>query len=349
MRFTFEGDQHLFAQTVRDFLASECTTADVRDAWSSSTGRSTERWRKLAAIGVCGLLVPEQHGGLGLDETDLVLVLEESGRAALPEPIVETVAVGVPLLVDLGAARPETASRSAALLAAVAAGDATLGVGLARHAFVADAPMAELLLLESGDQIHGVRPEDVQLTAQPSTDGARRLFRVDWQPSSASLLASGDDATAAAATAFDRGALGVAAQLLGLSQRLIDMTADYARERQQFGKPIGSFQAVKHHLADALLALELARPVVYRAAWSVARGAPSRAVDVSMAKVYASEAGDRAARVALQVHGAIGYTWECDAHLWMKRAWALGASWGDARWHLRRVKASVLEPSAFEA
>ena len=338
MRFAFDGDQQLFAETVRDFLASQCTAADVRDAWSSPSGRSLDRWHKLAAMGVAGLTVPEECGGLGLGETDLVMVLEESGRAALPEPIVETVAVGVPLLVDVASGRPETD----ALLAVVAAGEAWLGVGLAGQAFVADAHVAELLLLQSGDELHGVRPDEAHLTAQPSTDGARRLFGVDWSPSSASLLASGPVAVAASSAAFDRGALGVAAQLLGISQRLIDMTADYARERQQFGKPIGSFQAVKHHLADALLALELARPVVYRAAWSVAHNATSRAVDVSMAKVYASEAGDRAARVALQVHGAIGYTWECDAQLWMKRAWALGASWGDARWHLRRVKAAVL-------
>jgi alkylation response protein AidB-like acyl-CoA dehydrogenase len=333
MRFTFDGDHQLFASTVRDFLAAECTAADVRSAWASATGRSPDRWRKLAALGVCGLTVPESAGGLGRDEIDLVMVLEESGRALLPEPIVETVAVGVPLLIDLGVTAP---------LEAVANGESILAVALEGQPFVADAHVAQLLLLQRGDELHAVQPVDVVLTAEPSMDGARRLFDVAWTPTDATRLASGASVGAAVEAAFDRGALGVSAQLLGISARLIDMTAVYARERQQFGKPIGSFQAVKHLLADALLALELARPVVYRAAWSIARGTASRPVDVSMAKVYASEAGDRAARVALQVHGAMGYTWECDAHLWMKRAWALSASWGDVRFHTGRIKGAVL-------
>jgi alkylation response protein AidB-like acyl-CoA dehydrogenase len=208
---------------------------------------------------------------------------------------------------------------------------------------VADAHVAGLLLLEANGELHAVTPSDVVLTAQPSVDGARRLFSVDWSPGPATLMVAGPQAAAGAAKGFDRGALGSAAQLLGISQRLIDITADYARLRHQFGQPIGSFQAVKHHLADALVALELARPVVYRAAWSLARDQPTRPVDVSMAKAYASEAADRAARVALQVPGAIGYTWECDIHLWMKRAWALGAAWGDAAWHRRRIAVAVLD------
>ena len=129
-----------------------------------------------------------------------------------------------------------------------------------------------------------------------------------------------------------------------MAERMIEMTAEYAREREQFGQPIGSFQAVKHLLADALLRLEFARPAVYRAAWSVAHGEPTRARDASMAKAFASEAARAAARVALQVHGAIGYTWEHDLHLWMKRAWALAAAWGDAAWHRERVAQWLLGP-----
>ena len=337
MRFTFGADQRLFADTTRDLLTSECPPAAVREAWSSESGRSRERWKKLAAMGVIGITVPERWGGLGLDELALVLLLEESGRAALPEPIVETVAVGVPTIVESG--DEELGDR---WLAAVATGDAIVTVGLSSQPYVADAHEADLLLLQHGSDLHAVAAADVTLTAQPSIDGSRRLSTVGWAPSPATLLASGPPAGDLVAGAFDRGALAVAAQLLGVSQHLIDVTADYARERHQFGKPIGSFQAVKHHLADALLAVELARPVVYRAAWSVARHEPTRAVDVSMAKAYASDAGDLAARVALQVHGAIGYTWECDAHLWMKRAWALAASWGDARWHRRRIASVIL-------
>jgi alkylation response protein AidB-like acyl-CoA dehydrogenase len=136
--------------------------------------------------------------------------------------------------------------------------------------------------------------------------------------------------------------LAVAAELLGVADRLIELAADYAREREQFGKPIGSFQAVKHHLANALLALEFARPVTYRAAYSIAHDDPDRSTHVSMAKTFASDAATLAARTALQVHGAIGYTWEHDLHLWMKRAWALAAAWGDASWHRERVAQEVL-------
>jgi alkylation response protein AidB-like acyl-CoA dehydrogenase len=337
MRFTFEPDQRLFAETTREFLTSECSPAAVREAWSSESGCSLERWKKLAAMGVIGLTAPERHGGLGMDELALVLLLEESGRAALPEPIVETVAVGVPMIIESG--DDELGDR---WLGVVATGDALVTVGLSSQPFVADAHLADLLLLQHGSDLHAVTAAQVTLTAQPSMDGSRRLSTVGWTPSPATLLAGGPPATELIARAFDRGALAVAAQLLGVSQQLIELTAEYARERHQFGKPIGSFQAVKHHLADALLAVELARPVVYRAAWSVARHEPTRGVDVSMAKAYASEAGDLAARVALQVHGAIGYTWECDAHLWMKRAWALAASWGDARWHRRRIASVIL-------
>jgi alkylation response protein AidB-like acyl-CoA dehydrogenase len=142
---------------------------------------------------------------------------------------------------------------------------------------------------------------------------------------------------------LDRAALGVAAQLVGLADHMLTTTVDYAKERKQFGVPIGSFQAVKHHLADVALALEFARPLVYRAAWSIAHDDDDRSMHVDMAKARASEAASLAGRVALQVHGAIGYTTEYDLHLWMKRAWALAASWGDSSWHNTRVGRAILD------
>ena len=142
--------------------------------------------------------------------------------------------------------------------------------------------------------------------------------------------------------ALDRGALGTAAVLVGLGQAMLDMTVGYVKERQQFGQPIGSFQAVKHHLADAALALAFARPAVWRAAWSVAHLEPTRARDVSMAKAMASDAAELVGRKALQCHGAIGYTVEADLHLYLKRTWALARTWGDAAHHTDRV-AQALE------
>jgi hypothetical protein len=131
--------------------------------------------------------------------------------------------------------------------------------------------------------------------------------------------------------------------LVGLADRMIEMAAEYARQRHQFGKPIGSFQAVKHLLADALLQVEFAKAPLYRAAWSLSTDAPTAARDVSMAKALANDAAHRTTRATVQVHGAIGYTWECDLHLWMKKAWALQRAYGDTRFHRRRVADAVLD------
>ena len=138
--------------------------------------------------------------------------------------------------------------------------------------------------------------------------------------------------------------MATAAQLLGVSDRMIGMAADYAKSRPQFGKPIGSFQAVKHLLAGAQVLIEFARPVVYGAAWALDQGEPDASRSASVAKAYASEAALEAARVSLQVHGAIGYTWECDLHLFLKRTWALTEAWGSAADHRQRVLASLTAP-----
>ena len=329
MRFQFTDDQVLFRDAVRDLLDNECPAAHVRAMWDSATGRDPELWDKLAGMGVVGMTVPETHGGLGLDEVDLVLILEATGRAALPEPLVETTAVGAPMLCDVGAL--DRLPR-----------DGIVTVGLEALPYVADAHVADLLLLQRGDEVYALTPNAVEIAPLPSVDRARRIFNVTWTPAEGARVAAGADADGAVARAFDRGALATAAQLLGVADRLIETAADYAREREQFGKPIGSFQAVKHHLANALLALEFARPVIYRAAYSVAHEHADTATHVSMAKAYASDAATLAARTALQVHGAIGYTWEHDLHLWMKRAWALAAAWGDASWHRERVAQAVL-------
>jgi len=174
------------------------------------------------------------------------------------------------------------------------------------------------------------------LTPHDSVDGARRLFDVAM-PADAALVADAD-----LALAFRRGVLGHAAQLCGLADRMLELTVDYAKERKQFGAPIGSFQAVKHHLANARIALEFARPLVHLAAASLRDGDPEAGVHTSIAKAAASDAASAAARASLQCHGAIGYTTEYDLHLFMKRTWALAAAWGDAGWHRRRVATTLL-------
>jgi alkylation response protein AidB-like acyl-CoA dehydrogenase len=312
VRFAFTDDQLAMRDAVRGFLEKECPPKVVRDAWTNDTGRSG-LWSRLGELGVLGVLAPEAHGGFGGSFLDLVLLLEETGRAALPEPVVEHAAVAVPLL---DGARAEAA----------AAGDITVTVA-APTGVVPNADTVDLVLV--GDDF--AEPGSLQLRQRASVDGSRRLFVIEPVPTST----DGD--------AFDRAALGIAAQLVGLAAHMLTTTVAYAKERRQFGVPIGSFQAVKHHLANVALALEFARPVVYRAAWSVAHGDDGRSVHVSAAKARASEAALLAGRVALQVHGAIGYTTEYDLHLWMKRAWALAASWGDAAWHDGRVGRAILD------
>ena len=346
MDFRHGEDPLLFQETLRDFLAKECTAESVRAIWQTKTGRSPTLWKKLAELGIPGVLVPEAQGGMGLDETTLVLLLEEAGRAALPEPLIGTAAVAAPLLRELGGAL------AAEWLPRVAAGEAVVAVGHPVSPFVEDAHVAVLLLLPAGEgsaphasgdtELHAVRPADAAITEQPANDPGRRIASVTFTPGAATRVAHGERARALLAAALDRGALAAAAEAIGACDRMLALAVAYASQRKQFGKPVGSFQAVKHMLANVKVKLEYARPLVLRAAWSVAKGSPHRALHVSMAKLAAGEAAALGARNALQAHGAIGYTWEQDLHLWMRRAWSLEQAWGRSSFHLGRVRSEVL-------
>lgn len=312
MRFALSDDQAAFRDAVRELLAKEATPAVVRAAWDAPEGELDRGvWDSLDAMGVLSLLVPEADGGLGLDEAYLVPILEECGRVAIPHPIVETAMVAAPLL-------------------GAGAGMVASDLGGPNVACAAD---ADALLLRWGHTLALVDRDGAELTPLATVDGARRAARVHHDGVGEPLT----EDQAAIDLALDRGALGTAAMLVGLGQAMLDLTVGYVTERHQFGKPIGSFQAVKHHLADAALALEFARPAVWRAAWSVAQGEPTRARDVSMAKAMANDAAELAGRHALQCHGAIGYTVEADLHLYLKRTWALARTWGDTAHHTDRV------------
>jgi len=338
MEFVFSEDQLLLQQTVRDFLDGECTVEQVRAMWDLTTGRSPEFWGKLAEIGVPGLLVPEENDGLGMDEIDMVLVLEETGRAGLAEPVIHTAAVAVPMLAESG-----NAGVAATWLPKIAEGAAIVSVGHDQSPFVSDAHIADLLLLCDGNAVHAVQSEQVELTAQKANDPAKKIFSVAWTPSAETVLVDGEAGAVLQAAAFDRGTLACAAQLLGVGEKLIEMAVLYATQRKQFGVPIGSFQAIKHMLANEKVKVEYARTLVYRASHSVAKNVPSRSVDVSMAKIAASEAAVATAKTALQVHGALGYTWEQDLHVWMRRAWSLDAAWGSVAFHRARLAAAVID------
>lgn len=337
MDFAFHEQQLEFRDQLRALAEKQCTPADVRAAWESETGWSPGRWKALGDLGVTAVTVPTAHGGLGLGLVDLALLLEEAGRAGLPEPLADTAAVSVPLLAQLSG---HAASLAEHWMAAVAGGDAVVGVASPGLPTMVTAG-AHAALLMSGDTLHAV-DAPAPISWRRSVDGARVLWDLgERAPAEPTAVLAGRPAVRLWHEACDRGAWAASALLLGVADRLIDMTAAYARERVQFGKPIGSFQAVKHHLAGALIRLEFARPLVYRAAWSSDEGDPESGRHCSMAKSAASDAALLAASVGLQVHGAIGYTWEHDLHLWMKKAWALAGAWGDAGWHRARLLGAV--------
>lgn len=383
MRFSLSPDQEAFRDAVADLLGKACPPSVVRAAWDAPAGALDRGvWDDLAGMGVLSVLVPEDQGGLGLDETFLVPILEAYGRAALPHPVVETAMVGAPLL-------------------GADAGMVTTDLGGPNLPCAAD---ADVLLLVDGARLVRTTPGAVELQAVDTVDRARRAARLArptsaGEPTGRARLdrrgpkPGGDDVGAATTTgrlpgaghphpdrsgagatavvgrtpggsggaartatsgepvtddpaaldlAFDRGALGTAAVLVGLGQAMLDQTVAYVAERHQFGVPVGSFQAVKHHCANVALALEHTRPVVWRAAWSVAHDLPTRARDVSAAKAMADEAAERAGRAALQCHGAIGYTVEADLHLFLKRSWALTRAWGDTAFHTDRVADALM-------
>ena len=338
MDFTFSEDQLALQQTVREFLEGECSAGWIRAQWDTESGRSPEFWKKLAEIGITGLLDPEAMGGLEMDEIDFVLLLEEIGRAALPDPVIATALVGTRLLQEMGSdVLQET------WLPRIASGEAVIATGSPVNPFVADAHIADLILLPGVDAIRLLSPGDLKLTPQKSNDPSRRIFTLEWDDASARIAAEGDRARQLCGAALDRGAMACSAQALGVCDKLITMSAEYAGQRKQFGVPIGSFQAVKHMLANVKVELEYARSLVYRAAHSVAHASDTRSVDVSMAKLAACEAASHAAKTSLQVHGAIGYTWEQDLHIWMRRAWSLDLAWGDRAFHRARVTEGVID------
>jgi alkylation response protein AidB-like acyl-CoA dehydrogenase len=354
VRFAFDDDQLAFRDAVRDLLAKGCPPEVVRAAWPDGTddagarkgegaraddGRVAKVWADLADMGVLGLAVSEDHGGLGMGPVDWVLLAEETGYAALPHPFVETACVVAPLLSDAGdpdgvLAALVDGTRQVTVVPpgsgiAPWAGDDTYLVRFDHQSRADRFTVAHV-------QPHNRRGGGVQLDQEPALDEGRRPSVLGhWGP----VSGLGDDTQAAAA--FHRGALGTAAQLVGLGRRMLDLTVAYVADRKQFGVPVGSQQAVKHHLADAAMKLRFAAPAVYGAAWSLATDQPTAHRDVSMAKALASDAARLTARQALQCHGAIGYTTEYDLHLYLKRAEALSRSWGDAAWHRDRVATAL--------
>ncbi len=364
MRFAPTEEQTEFAEATRALLADTCPPSAVAASWGGEVGRHTSlgdgdgrvrpAWDALVEMGVNGILVPEDNGGLGLTVDHLVGVLLECGYSALPDPVADSAGVVAHTLGSLAAGGADCADA----LGAIASG-ATHVSGFGDAPLVPSASSAEAFCLFSADPTRGpssgparivlAGAGDVAIEALESVDGSRSLGRVRAPADAGEVLAEGDEAAAATAEAFDLAALADAALLVGLSRAMIDLTVGYVAERKQFGVPVGSFQAVKHHLADAALAVQFAEPLVRYAAHLASGGTDAigqtREVAVSAAKARTSAAAQLVTEVSLQCHGAIGYTVEADLHLFMKRAWALSRSHGDRAFHLGRVRTELLARS----
>ncbi|MFE7711602.1 acyl-CoA dehydrogenase family protein [Streptomyces sp. NPDC057486] len=317
MRFLLDDEQQAFARSLDAMLAAAGTPAVVR-AWAAGdTAPGRDVWARLAEAGVFALAVPEQHDGLGPLPVELTVAFTEMGRHAVPGPVVETVAAAA-FLDRLG-----DDAAAAAWLPGIASGKTAASLCLLSDdsPYALDAHAADAVFVVDGDT---VRLAGAAGPVQPSVDPARRLAR----PLGGTVLARGPEVAAAAAHAADVAALATAAQALGLGRTLLARTVEYARQRTQFGVAIGSFQAVKHRLADTLIALEFAQPLIQAAAVVLTTEDPASGREIAAAKVAACEAACTAARTALQVHGALGYTEELDLSLWIRKARALRSAWG---------------------
>jgi alkylation response protein AidB-like acyl-CoA dehydrogenase len=319
MKFELTAEQRDFAASLDALLANADTVAAAR-AWASGDhAPGLALWARLTDAGVPALVVPEDDGGLGATPVELVIAFEALGRYAVPGPWVESAA-------HLAIAADPSVRK------AVAAGTvATVAVPPCTP-YALDADAAELVLVRTGE---GVVPAAAQ-DSVTSVDPTRRLFRVTAAEGQGGTDPHGaPEPDLAFEPAFDLAVLACAAQLLGAGERVLADSVDYVKQRTQFGRPIGSYQAIKHRLADVRIALDFALPLVWAAALD-----PSPC-NVSAAKVAAGDAAYLASRVGLQVHGAIGYTQEFDLSLWLLKIRALLTAWGTADWHRQRILASL--------
>lgn len=354
MNFELTDDQRAIKRTANEFLAARYKLDTVRELAESDRGFSDEQWRELAELGWPGVIVPEEDGGLGLGAIELLVIQEELGYALAPSPLFSTVAAAL-LLVAAGT--PEQRSKWLAPLAAgekrgtVAVWDERSGWSpdhsevessggslSATKVAVPEAGTADFVIVAGADGGHYLvetGASGVEITAEKPLDPTRKLFTVKLDGAPAEPLASGrgdqvGHAYAAIVTAL-------AAENVGVAQRAMEMAVEYAKDRKQFDRPIGSYQAVSHRCAQMLLEVEGARSLSLWAGWALDHDPQTGPRAASMAKAYASDAGFRVTASALQVHGGIGFTWEHDLHFFLKRAKANGHAFGDARWHRDRV------------
>jgi alkylation response protein AidB-like acyl-CoA dehydrogenase len=372
MNFGFNEEQELLRNTARKFFENECGSDTVRRLMETPEGISAELWKKLAEQGWLGLIYPEPYDGMGLGLVDLVVLMEEMGRAVAPGPYFSTVLLGGLAILEAGGE-----GQKKEWLPKIAAGDkrvslawmepsAQLGpAGVTLTAvekggkytlsgtklFVHDAHTADALVVAARTR-PGVSPDGVslfllpkgtkglQVTLLPTMDQTRKLCEVacsDVTVGADALLGAAGSGWAPLARVLDRATVALCAEMCGGAQKVLDMTVEYAKIRQAFGRPIGSYQGVKHRAADMLVDVENSKSITYYAAWALDENSPEAPLAVSMAKAYVSDAYRRVAAAGIQLHGGIGFTWEHDLHLYFKRAKGSEFTFGDATHHRERV------------
>jgi alkylation response protein AidB-like acyl-CoA dehydrogenase len=332
VEFDFSEEQYELRDLARDLFQRESPPSRLRAMWGEDEPRDDKVWRTIAEAGLTGITVPEEFGGLGGDEVDLALVLEEAGRAALPEPLVETLAIAAPAIAEGG-----TDEQKREWLPRIGAGDAFVAVSFGDERWAPDADVADLLVVERDDAVHLVPRGSFATRRVRSEDGARRLFEVDVG------LDSTTATNADGRLARFRAVAATATLLNGVAMKLLDLTLEHVKSRTQFERTVGSFQAVKHKLAEVAVEVDASRPAAWYAAYLIAQRDPGAANAARVAKIAANDAAHRANVEALQLHGGIGFTWEHDLHFWLKRGLALEAACGASADHRRGLAAHVFE------
>ncbi len=372
MNFGFNEEQELLRNTARKFFENECGSETVRRLMETPEGISAELWKKLAEQGWLGLIYPEQYDGTGLGLVDLVVLMEEMGRAVAPGPYFSTVLLGGLAILEAGgdAQKKEWLPRIAAgdkrvalawmepsaqlgpagvTLTAVKRGETFTLSGT--KLFVHDAHTADALVVAArtrpGAGADGVSlfllpkgTKGLEVTLLPTMDQTRKLCEVacsDVTVGADALLGAAEAGWAPLSRVLDRATVALCAEMCGGAQKVLDMTVEYAKIRQAFGRPIGSYQGVKHRAADMLVDVENSKSITYYAAWALDENSPEAPLAVSMAKAYVSDAYRRVAAGGIQLHGGIGFTWEHDLHLYFKRAKGSEFTFGDATHHRERV------------
>jgi alkylation response protein AidB-like acyl-CoA dehydrogenase len=363
--FDLTDEQQAIRSTARELLAARYKSERIRELLDTEHGFEQSDWDEMAELGWPGLALPEEWGGQGLGIVDLAVLFEEMGYALAPSPLLSNTIVGLalarcgsdeqrerrlrplasgelrgaPALWDAGS----TAAPGGHSMEAGPDGDGVVLDG--EKVLVLDAASADFLMVVTADgRRHLVDrgAAGVSVSAEPSLDPTRRLHSVRFEgvrvAPEDTMPAPGEDYW----PVFDRLCVALAAESTGVAQRALEMAVSYAKEREQFGRPIGAYQAVSHRCAQMLLEAENSRSVVYGAAWAADAEPESLPLAASMAKAYASDAGWRVPHASIQAHGGIGFTWEHDLHFFLKRGKANAALFGDAKWHRERVAGAVL-------